>query len=130
MFYFISVIVKGSSVSNYYRFIGKNCQWVWMQTRATIIYNTSNVPQYIVCMNYIIRSVGQSILFIKSYEIILYYYCNLLSQRKDKSNMKYILSFHFIFKESEKSTGNFFSVEWTVKPHFYNQGYCESMIIM
>lgn len=67
MFYFISVIVKGSSVSNYYRFIGKNCQWVWMQTRATIIYNTSNVPQYIVCMNYIIRSVGQSILFIKSY---------------------------------------------------------------
>lgn len=48
------LIVKGSSVSNYYRFIGKNCQWVWMQTRATIIYNTSNVPQYIVCMNYII----------------------------------------------------------------------------
>nr|XP_022330431.1 hypoxia-inducible factor 1-alpha-like isoform X3 [Crassostrea virginica] len=48
------LIVKGSSVSKYYRFIGKNCQWVWMQTRATIIYNTSNVPQYIVCMNYII----------------------------------------------------------------------------
>ncbi|XP_048732183.1 endothelial PAS domain-containing protein 1-like isoform X3 [Ostrea edulis] len=48
------LIVKGSSVSKYYRFIGKNCEWVWMQTRATIIYNTSNVPQYIVCMNYII----------------------------------------------------------------------------
>ncbi|XP_062595535.1 circadian locomoter output cycles protein kaput-like isoform X1 [Saccostrea cucullata] len=48
------LIVKGTSVSKYYRFIGKNCEWVWMQTRATIIYNTSNVPQYIVCMNYII----------------------------------------------------------------------------
>ncbi|KAK3093285.1 hypothetical protein FSP39_013650 [Pinctada imbricata] len=48
------LIVKGASVSKYYRFIGKNCDWVWMQTRATIIYNTSNVPQYIVCMNYII----------------------------------------------------------------------------
>lgn len=72
VFYFISVIVKGSSVSNYYRFIGKNCQWVWMQTRATIIYNTSNVPQYIVCMNYIIRSVGQSISFIKSFITIIF----------------------------------------------------------
>lgn len=53
--FLFSVIVKGSSVSKYYRFIGKNSDWVWMQTRATIIYNTSNVPQYIVCMNYIIR---------------------------------------------------------------------------
>ncbi|VDI79987.1 hypoxia-inducible factor 2 alpha [Mytilus galloprovincialis] len=49
-----NLIVQGSSVSKYYRFVGKNCDWVWMQTRATIIYNTNNVPQYIVCMNYII----------------------------------------------------------------------------
>lgn len=49
-----NLIVKGQSVSKYYRFLGKNCDWVWMQTRATIIYNTKNVPQYIVCMNYII----------------------------------------------------------------------------
>ncbi|XP_060076317.1 hypoxia-inducible factor 1-alpha-like isoform X2 [Ylistrum balloti] len=49
-----NLIVKGTSVSKYYRFLGKNCEWVWMQTRATIIYNTKNVPQYIVCMNYII----------------------------------------------------------------------------
>ncbi|XP_021349596.1 hypoxia-inducible factor 1-alpha-like isoform X2 [Mizuhopecten yessoensis] len=49
-----NLIVKGTSVSKYYRFLGKNCDWVWMQTRATIIYNTKNVPQYIVCMNYII----------------------------------------------------------------------------
>lgn len=49
-----NLIVKGSSVSKYYRFVGKNCDWVWMQTRATIIYNTNNIPQYIVCMNYII----------------------------------------------------------------------------
>ncbi|XP_033733882.1 protein similar-like [Pecten maximus] len=49
-----NLIIKGTSVSKYYRFLGKNCDWVWMQTRATIIYNTKNVPQYIVCMNYII----------------------------------------------------------------------------
>ncbi|XP_041353639.1 hypoxia-inducible factor 1-alpha-like isoform X2 [Gigantopelta aegis] len=49
-----TLIVKGNSVSKYYRFCGKNGDWVWMQTRATIIYNTSNKPQYVVCMNYVI----------------------------------------------------------------------------
>ncbi|KAL5008784.1 hypothetical protein ScPMuIL_014365 [Solemya velum] len=49
-----SLIVKGTSVSKYYRFLGKSGDWVWMQTRATIIYNTSNSPQYVVCMNYVI----------------------------------------------------------------------------
>eukprot|EP00918_Siedleckia_nematoides_P046283 GHVU01101465.1.p1 GENE.GHVU01101465.1~~GHVU01101465.1.p1 ORF type:complete len:667 (-),score=68.00 GHVU01101465.1:1938-3938(-) len=46
--------MKGSSVSKYYRFLGKTSEWVWMQTRATIIYNPSSQPQYVVCMNYII----------------------------------------------------------------------------
>jgi len=55
--YCIAVIVKGTSVSKYYRFLGKNDNWVWLQTRATIIYNTANKPQYIVCMNYVIRYV-------------------------------------------------------------------------
>lgn len=48
------LIVKGTSVSKYYRFLDKNGGWVWLQTRATIIYNTSSKPQYIVCMNYVI----------------------------------------------------------------------------
>ncbi|XP_052273596.1 protein similar-like isoform X2 [Dreissena polymorpha] len=49
-----NLIAKGSSISKYYRFMGKNENWVWLQTRATIIYNTANKPQYIVCMNYVI----------------------------------------------------------------------------
>ena len=49
--------MKGTSATKYYRFMGKNCSWVWLQTRATIIYNTNNVAQYIVCMNYVIGSV-------------------------------------------------------------------------
>ncbi|XP_052766703.1 hypoxia-inducible factor 1-alpha-like isoform X2 [Mya arenaria] len=49
-----NLIAKGSSVSKYYRFISKNEAWVWLQTRATIIYNTANKAQYIVCMNYVI----------------------------------------------------------------------------
>ncbi|XP_063958708.1 uncharacterized protein LOC129264462 isoform X1 [Lytechinus pictus] len=48
------LIVKGSSMSKYYRFLGKLGEWVWMQTKATIIYNTNNVAQYVVCMNYVI----------------------------------------------------------------------------
>jgi PAS domain S-box-containing protein len=49
-----ALIHKGTSVSRYYRFLAKNGDWVWMQTRATIIYNTKNEPQYVVCMNYVI----------------------------------------------------------------------------
>ncbi|KAL3875266.1 hypothetical protein ACJMK2_038188 [Sinanodonta woodiana] len=49
-----NLIIKGTSVSTYYRFLGKNKDWVWLQTRATIIYNTNNKPQYVVCMNYVI----------------------------------------------------------------------------
>ena len=52
--FFFSVIQKGSSMSKYYRFMGKNGEWVWMQTKATIIYNTNNVAQYVVCMNYVV----------------------------------------------------------------------------
>ncbi|XP_077865879.1 uncharacterized protein LOC144353126, partial [Saccoglossus kowalevskii] len=53
LIYFI-VIVKGTSVSKYYRFLGKSSEWIWMQTRATIIYNTNNEAQYVVCQNYVI----------------------------------------------------------------------------
>ncbi|XP_053399900.1 endothelial PAS domain-containing protein 1-like [Mercenaria mercenaria] len=49
-----NLMIKGNSVSKYYRFLGKTGNWVWLQTRATIIYNTANKPQYIVCMNYVI----------------------------------------------------------------------------
>ncbi|XP_033105037.1 hypoxia-inducible factor 1-alpha-like [Anneissia japonica] len=48
------LIVKGSSSTKHYRFLGKNGDWVWMQTKATIIYNTNNEAQYVVCMNYVI----------------------------------------------------------------------------
>lgn len=51
---FLPVIVRGQAVSKYYRFLGKTGAWVWMQTRATIIANSANEPQYVICMNYII----------------------------------------------------------------------------
>lgn len=41
-------------MSKYYRFLGKAGEWVWMRTKATIIYNTSGVAQYVVAMNYVI----------------------------------------------------------------------------
>ncbi|ELT93887.1 hypothetical protein CAPTEDRAFT_107169 [Capitella teleta] len=49
-----NLIHKGTSVSKYYRFLGKTGEWVWMQTRATIIFSAGNRPQYVVCMNYVI----------------------------------------------------------------------------
>ena len=50
-----AVIKRGTSVSQYYRFLGRTGVWVWMQTKATIITNTRGQPQYVVCNNYIIR---------------------------------------------------------------------------
>ncbi|XP_050405221.2 uncharacterized protein LOC126821016 isoform X2 [Patella vulgata] len=49
-----NLIVKGASTSKFYRFMGKNGDWIWLQTRATIIKSTTNEAQYIVCMNYVI----------------------------------------------------------------------------
>ncbi|XP_019625835.1 PREDICTED: circadian locomoter output cycles protein kaput-like isoform X1 [Branchiostoma belcheri] len=48
------LIHAGQSTSKYYRFMGKLGDWIWMQTRATIIYNTGGDAQYVVCMNYVV----------------------------------------------------------------------------
>lgn len=53
--YLLAVMAAGTSISKYYRFLSKNNEWCWLQTRATIVYNTAKQPQYIVCMNYIVR---------------------------------------------------------------------------
>jgi len=51
----VLVMTAGTSISKYYRFLSKTNEWCWLQTRATIVYNTTKQPQYIVCMNYIVR---------------------------------------------------------------------------
>ncbi|KAJ8044506.1 Endothelial PAS domain-containing protein 1 [Holothuria leucospilota] len=61
-----NLIVKGSSMSKYYRFLGKTSQWVWMRTKATIIYNTSGVAQYVVAMNYVVgKEEGERMLMLE-----------------------------------------------------------------
>eukprot|EP00058_Branchiostoma_floridae_P021100 XP_002606590.1 hypothetical protein BRAFLDRAFT_72659 [Branchiostoma floridae] len=50
----LQMIHAGQSTSKYYRFMGKLGDWIWMQTRATIIYNTGGSAQYVVCMNYVV----------------------------------------------------------------------------
>ncbi|XP_067939410.1 single-minded homolog 2-like isoform X2 [Watersipora subatra] len=49
-----NLMTAGTSISKYYRFLSKRNEWCWLQTRATIVYNTTKQPQYIVCMNYIV----------------------------------------------------------------------------
>ena len=49
----VTVILKGTGVSKFYRFMGKDGRWVWMKSRGTVIYNTNHEPQYVVCMNYV-----------------------------------------------------------------------------
>ena len=49
---------KGEGLSGYYRFMNKFGQYVWIQSRATMMFDSrTNKPSYIVCMNFIIRYV-------------------------------------------------------------------------
>lgn len=49
------VLTKGQSVSKYYRFLVRNGGWVWLQTKANIVYDSKTCqPQFVLCTNYII----------------------------------------------------------------------------
>ncbi|RUS86581.1 hypothetical protein EGW08_005662 [Elysia chlorotica] len=69
------LILSGTAVSGYYRFLSRTGAWVWMVTSATIIYDTRRHPQYIVCKNYIVSATVAE--------------RDLSRQRKDFDMMKY-----------------------------------------
>jgi hypothetical protein len=46
---------RGEGLSGYYRYMNKFGEYVWMQSRATMMFDTkSGLPSYIVCMNFVI----------------------------------------------------------------------------
>lgn len=46
---------KGEGMSGYYRFLSKSGNYVWMQSRATFVYDKqTGHPLYIVCVNYVL----------------------------------------------------------------------------
>lgn len=46
---------NGQAVSGYYRVLLKDGGWIWMQTKANIVYQSSTgQPQYMICIHYII----------------------------------------------------------------------------
>ncbi|XP_062499144.1 circadian locomoter output cycles protein kaput-like [Corticium candelabrum] len=46
----------GEGVSGYYRFLRRDSQWVWLQSRAAIMYNNKTArAEYIVVINYVIN---------------------------------------------------------------------------
>ncbi|CAI8029661.1 Hypoxia-inducible factor 1-alpha [Geodia barretti] len=50
------VQARGEGMSGYYRMITKHGQFVWLQTRATMMFDShTGNPSYIVCMNFIIN---------------------------------------------------------------------------
>ncbi|XP_005094814.2 mucin-17 [Aplysia californica] len=49
-----SLMTNGSVKSTYYRFLSRTGAWVWLITHATIVYDTAQKPQYIVCRNYVV----------------------------------------------------------------------------
>ncbi len=52
------LFAKGQSSSGKYRFLAKKSGYAWMETQATVIYNSkTNKPQCVVCVNYMISGV-------------------------------------------------------------------------
>jgi PAS domain S-box-containing protein len=53
---YLDLIAKGEGVSGYYRFLRGNGKWVWLQSRAAIMYNSRTArAEYIVVTNYVIN---------------------------------------------------------------------------
>lgn len=50
----LSVISKGQTETNRYRFLARNGGFVWIVTQATVVFDKQK-PQSVVCVNYAIR---------------------------------------------------------------------------
>lgn len=49
------LFTKGQATTGQYRMLGKEGGYVWVETQATVIYNSKNSqPQCIVCVNYVL----------------------------------------------------------------------------
>ncbi|XP_072348038.1 hypoxia inducible factor 1 subunit alpha a isoform X3 [Scyliorhinus torazame] len=49
------LFTKGQATTGQYRMLGKEGGYVWVETQATVIYNSKNAqPQCIVCLNYVL----------------------------------------------------------------------------
>jgi len=63
-----SALKKGQAVSGYYRVLLKDGGWIWMQTKANVVYQSSTgQPQFISCVHYVISGMelGDEILSIE-----------------------------------------------------------------
>lgn len=54
------MFAKGQVTTGQYRLLAKQGGYVWVETQATVIYNTKNSqPQCIVCVNYVLSGIVQ-----------------------------------------------------------------------
>ena len=60
-----TLLTKGQSVSGYYRLLAKYGGWVWVQTKASIVYASKTCqPQFVLCIHYAISDIqrGEAVL--------------------------------------------------------------------
>lgn len=51
----ILVLEKGQCETKYYRFLTKFGGYLWVLTQATVIKDNLSNPQYIICINHVLR---------------------------------------------------------------------------
>lgn len=50
------MFAKGQVCTGQYRMLAKRGGYVWVETQATVIYNSKNSqPQCVVCVNFVLR---------------------------------------------------------------------------
>ncbi|XP_033631701.1 hypoxia-inducible factor 1-alpha-like [Asterias rubens] len=64
------LFAKGQASSEKYRFLAKKSGYAWMETQATVIYNSkTNKPQCVVCVNYMISGVEDDQAVISTHQL-------------------------------------------------------------
>lgn len=54
------LMTKGEGISGYYRYLTHHGNFIWMQSRATLMYDSrSGDPSHIVCVNFIINDIEE-----------------------------------------------------------------------
>ncbi|XP_046693734.1 hypoxia inducible factor 1 subunit alpha a isoform X1 [Silurus meridionalis] len=72
-----NLFVKGQACTGQYRMLVKGGGFVWVETQATIIYNSKNSqPQCVICLNYVLSGVEEP-------ELILSLHQSAMKQEKE-----------------------------------------------
>ena len=116
-----AALKKGQALSGYYRVLLKDGGWIWMQTKANVVYQSSTgQPQFISCVHYVIRyaqyfvpdfysrfySKSLPILRIETFPVPFFVYFQILINFKETSQSPNVVIFVLLCDARERTSIN------------------------